>query len=440
MIIRGFTTMFSLARVSNFLNNRLVRNASALFIVQMSAYAAPLVVLPYLSRVLSTEHFGLIAFTTAFNFYFITLVEYGFNLSATRRIAIHRDDPEKVSRITASVYAAKGLLTILGFLIMVSVVLATPQLRPNFPLFCLGYLAVVGDLLFPIWLFQGLEKMENLVWRDLCSKFVALGLTFAFVHRDGDYMLAAGFQAGATVISGIVGLCSVPFVMRIRPVLPSLQETVTALKEGWPVFLSMAAFTVSSSTSIFLLGLRAGPKDVAYFIAAYRLVVALRALVDPVKTAIYPHISHMAARSKQDAIRFLRRYGLLVTSPFLLASLVLLIFAPLIIKLLYSAKYAPAIPVLRLLALSPFLLALQHNYSTFFMLAFGYEKQWSRIILFMTALNFAILIPSIYLMWPPVAVAMTGLICDVVVTVLTYQFYLKKSAEPELKPAPMLVA
>jgi len=421
--------MISSARMRSLLSNRLVKNTAALFILQVGAYAAPLIVLPYLSRVLSTEHFGLIAFATAFNFYFITLVEYGFNLSATRRIAIYRNDPQKISRIVSSVYAAKALLTVLGFIIMVSVVLATPKLRPNFTLFCLGYMAVVGDLLFPLWLFQGLEKMENLVWRDLCSKFISLGLTFAFVHSDGDYLWAAAFQAGSPIISGIIGLCTVPFVISIRLVAPSWQETFMALKEGWPVFLSMAAFALSSATGTFLLGLRAGPIDVAIYTAAHRLVVAIRALVDPVKTAIYPHISHMASRSKQDAIKFLRKYGLLLASPFLLASLILLIFAPLIIRLLYGAKYASAVPVMRLLALSPFFLALQHNYSTFFMLAFGYEKQYSRIILFMTALNLAILIPSIYLMWPPIAVAITGLICDVVVTVMTYQFYRKNSVE-----------
>ncbi len=421
--------MLSRQHVRGLLGHRLFKNAAALFIVQVSAYAAPLVVLPYLSRILSKDHFGLIAYTTAFNFYFITLVEYGFNLSATRRIAINRDDPQKVSRITASVYAAKSLLTILGFIIMVSVVLATPKLRPNFTLFCIGYMAVLGDLLFPLWLFQGLEKMQNLVWRDLCSKFLSLGLTFAFVHHDGDYLWAAAFQSGSMMISGIVGLITVPFVISIRPVLPSLSETFSALKEGWPVFLSMAAFAVSSATNIFLLGLWAGPTDVAYYIASYRLVVAFRALVDPVKSALYPHISHMALRSKQDAIRFLRKYGLLLTFPFLLGSLVLFAFAPLVIRLLYGVKYAPSVPVMRLLAFGPFFLALQHNYSTFFMLAFGYEKQWSRIILFMTALNFAILIPSLYLARPPIAVALTGLICDIVVTMITYQFYRVHSAE-----------
>jgi len=189
----------------------------------------------------------------------------------------------------------------------------------------------------------------------------------------------------------------------------------------------MAAFTLSSSTSIFLLGLRSGPTDVAYYIAAYRLVVAIRALVDPVKTAIYPHISHMAARSRQDAVAFLRKYSLILASPFLAVSLVLLVFAPLIVKLLYSPKYQPTVLLLQIQAMSPFLLAFQHNYSTFFMLAFGYDKAFSRLVLQMTALNFIILIPGLYLMWPPLAVSITGLILDTFMAVMTYLFYRKNS-------------
>lgn len=419
--------MSNFARARNLLGNRLAKNAASVFVVQMSAYAAPLAVLPYLSRVLSTDHFGLIGFATTFNFYFITLVEYGFNLTATRRIAIHSDDPAKVARITWSVYAAKALLTLLGFVIMLSVVMAIPKLRANLLILCIGYLAVIGDLLFPIWLFQGLQKMENLVWRDLCAKVVALVLVFAFVHKDSDFLLAITFQAGSTMIAGIIGLITVPFVLKSRWVPPTWEETSTALREGWPVFLSMASFTLTSATSIVLLQLKGGPTDVAFFVAANRLVVALRGLVDPVKTAIYPHISHMASRSREDAVFFLRKYGLLLASPFLLASLCLLLFAPFVVHLIYGAKYLPSIPVMRVLAMSPFLLALQHNYSTFFMLAFGYEKQWSRVVLISAVLHFVVLIPLLYLVWPPIAVALTGIILDSFVTFVTYLFYRKHS-------------
>jgi O-antigen/teichoic acid export membrane protein len=210
--------------------------------------------------------------------------------------------------------------------------------------------------------------------------------------------------------------------------MPTVRETAAALREGWPVFLSMAALMLSSSTNTFILGLRSGPVDVAYYTAGYRLVVAIRMLVGPVVTAIYPHISHMAANSRENAIAFLRRNALILGAPFLLASVVLLAGASPIIRIIYGAKYIPTIGLLRIMAFSPFLLAIQTVFSTFFMLAFGYEKEWSRIIIRMAVLNFVILIPLIYLVWPPEAVAATGLILDLFVAVSTYWFYRKNTA------------
>lgn len=411
------------AKSTGLLRHKVVKNTAALFVVQISTYAAPLIVIPYLSRVLTVDHYGLIAFATSFNFYFMTLVEYGFNLTATRRIAIYRDEPEKISKIFSSVMAAKALLTVLGFLIMVTVVMATPKLRANFPLFCLAYLAVLGDLLFPLWLFQGLQKMENLVWRDLLSKLIALGLIFAFVRRDSDYMLAAGFQFGSTLLAGIIGLCTVPFITPARWVLPSLAETLTAMREGWPVFLSMAGVYLTDSTNILVLGLKAGPKDVGYYTASARLIVASRMLVQPVVTAVYPHISHMASKARRDALAALQKYSLYLVAPFLAGSLVLLFGASPIIRIIYSAKYDPAILLLRIMAFSPFLLALQHIYSTFFMLAFGYEREWSKIIIQSTILNFAVLFPLVYLVWPPAGIAITGMIGNLFVALATYIFY-----------------
>jgi polysaccharide transporter, PST family len=420
-----------LARVKerNWFRHRLVKNTAALMIVQMSTYGAPLLVLPYLSRVLTTEHFGLIAYSTAFNWYFITLVEYGFNLTATRRISIHCDNPKKVSQIFSSVMAAKALLTLIGFLIMLWVVLATPKLRPNLVLFCLGHLAVLGDLLFPLWLFQGLQKMGNLVWRDLGSRCLSLLLIFAFVHKDADYLWAAGFQAGSTVLAGIVGLITVPFLTSARFVRPSIPEVFLALREGWPVFLSMAAMTLSTSTNTIIVGFRSGAKGVAYFSAAFRLVVAVRMLVSPLVTAIYPHISHLAVNSREDAIRFLRKHTWKLTAPFFLASAGLFAGAPLIIRILYSSKYQPSIPLLQVMAFTVFLLALQHVYSTFFMLAFGYEKQWSRVIFSTAVLNFVILGPLVFVIWPPLAAAVTMLALEIFAAAITYFFFRRKTGE-----------
>ncbi|MGH9584122.1 MAG: flippase [Bryobacteraceae bacterium] len=420
----------SIDRLRQLAAHRLVKNTAALFVVQISTYAAPLIVLPYLSRVLSKEHFGLIAYANAFTFYFLTLVDYGFNLTATRRIAIHKDEPEKISKIFSSVMAAKFFLTVLGFAIMTTVVFSVPKLRPHYDLFCLSYLAVIGDLLFPLWLFEGLQIMENLVWRDLTAKFLALGLIFAFVHHDNQYLWAAGFQAGAVALAGVVGFCTIPFLTPARLVLPSIRETIDALREGWPVFLSMAALTLSSVTNIFILGLKSTATDVAYYMAVFRVIVAARMLVRPVVTAVYPYISHMAVNSRENAIALLKKYSLVLSAPFFFGSVILFVGAPVIVPLLYGAKYAPATPLMRILAFSPFLFALQHCYSTFYMLAFGYEKVWSRVILATTIANFAILIPLIYSIWPPEALAITGISIDALVAAIEYVFYRRTAFRP----------
>ena len=419
---------------AHWLRHRLVKNTAALLVVQISTYVAPFLVLPYLSRVLTTEHFGLLAYATAFNWYFITLVEYGFNLTATRRISINSENPEKLSQIFSSVMAAKALLTVLGFLIMLGLVLATPKLRPYLLLFSISYLAVLGDLLFPLWLFQGLQKMGNLVWRDLSSRIVSLLLIFAFVRHDKDYLWAAVFQAGSPVLSGIAGLVAVRLRTPVRFVVPKIREVFSALVEGWPVFLSMAAMTLSTVTNTMLLGLRSGPKEVAYFSAASRLVVAMRMLVTPVVTAIYPHMSRMAVNSRNEAIRLLRVHAWKIAIPFFLASLCLLLSAPLVIRIMYSAKYSPSIPLLQVMAFTVFLLALQHVYSTFFMLAFGYEKEWSRVIISASALNFVVLIPLIFIIWPPMAASVSTLAVEIFSTATTYIFFRRKTKQLAILP------
>jgi PST family polysaccharide transporter len=418
------------------IRHRLVKNTAALMVVQISGYVAPFLVLPYLSRILSTEHFGLIAYATSFNLYFMTLVDYGFNLTATRRIAINRDNPEKISQIYSSVFVAKALLTLLGLIIMLTVVLATPKLRPHLPIFCISYMAVIGDLLFPMWLFQGLQKMENLVWRDLLARLVSLGMMFAFVHKDGDYLWAAGFQAGAMLLAGIVGLITVPILTSARFVTPDRTEVFAALREGWPVFLSTAALTMAYSTNVVILGLRSGTKDVAYYTASFRLVWAARALVQPIVTALYPHMSHMAVSSSQNAVAFLRKYALFLAAPFLAGSVILFVGAPLIIHIIYPAKFEPAVLLLRIMAFSPALLVFQHLYSTFYMLAFGYQKEWSRLIIQATILNFVFLIPLIFSIWPPAAVSLTGILVDLFMATATYRFFRKTATlEPVMVTA-----
>lgn len=414
--------------IRRLLKTPIVRNALLLYGVQFSSYVFPLLTLPFLSRVLQPEKLGLVFFAQSFIWYFITLSDYGFGLTATRRVAVHRDNPQELSRIFSAVMSTKLMLLAAGFVLMEGIVFAAPKLRPEAALFTVSYLTVIGSVLFPVWFFQGMQRLEQVAFRDFVSKASALVLLFAVVRTEDDYVRAAAIQSGGMVIAGLAGWTQ---IRKIAPIVwrwPDWHAIRGELIEGWPVFISMAALAVTASTNIFILGLWAAPEEVGYFSSAYRVVVAIRAAVSPLVSVLYPHLSHMVSQDKERVVRFLRGAGLLMPAPFVAISLFLALGAPWVVPVVFGESYLPTIPIMQILAFSPFLLALSHNYSTYYMLAFGYDGQWSRIVLWGTALNFAVLFPLMWTMKPSYAVAVTLLAVDAFGVGAAYLFFRRTAA------------
>jgi PST family polysaccharide transporter len=415
--------MDSIRRLLDLRKSAVVRNALLLYGVQISSFLLPLITLPYLARVLTPAHLGLITFAQAFIWYFQTLTEYGFNLTATRRVAIARDRPEEVAVIFQSTFGAKFLLTLVGLVVLSACVLLTPRLRADWPLYFIAFLGVVANLLFPVWLYQGLEKLQYIAFRDLSAKLVSLAALFVLVRDDSDYLLAAAVPNIGLLAAGLIGLLQVPAFVSHPFRIPSWTLVAEALRSSWGVFLSMAAMSLTSATNMVLMGLIAPAEEVAYFGGAQRLIVALRMLVTPLTNVIYPHISHKASLSRSSAVAFLNRYAFLLSAPFLLMSLAMLAGAPYIVQLILGPQYPATTPLLRIMAFSPFLLSLSHCYATYYMLAFGYEKEWSRIISMSVGVNFAVLALMLLLFRPSVAVAVTWIALDVFSTAMFYSFY-----------------
>ena len=411
------------ARIRLLLAHRLVQNTLVLFGVQISGYLLPLITLPYLTRVLGPANFGLLALGTALALYFMVITEYGFSLTATRRVAIVHDDPAWVARVYSTVMASKAALLAPCFLALVAIVFAVPRLRPYWALYLVSFLLVVGYALSPTWLFQGLQRMKLVAWPDYGAKIISVALIFLLVRRSGDYLTAAALQSGAFVISGAIGLAFVFLVLKIRPVKPARADMREAMVEGWPVFLSMAAITVTSSSNTVILGMLASPAQVGYFSAATRLLVAARALINPVTNAVYPHMSLLASRSREEALRFFRRRLVWVPVPFLAASVALFVGAPYIVRLVYGACFAETGVLLRVMSLAVFMQAASTCFGAYYMLAFGYEKEWSKIVRWSMLVNFGLLAPLCFVMPPVYAVAVASTATDIYAAVHPAVFY-----------------
>ena len=108
----------------------------------------------------------------------------------------------------------------------------------------------------------------------------------------------------------------------------------------------------TSITNIFLLGLYAPAAEVGYYNGAQRIIAAIRALVAPAGSAVYPHTSRKAAKSEDEVLIFVKKYQWIFVGPFLLGGILLILIAPWGMPLFLGARYTHSVPVLQILALT----------------------------------------------------------------------------------------
>lgn len=402
---------------------RIADNIISLLSVQGFNYILPLITFPYLTRVLGPDKYGLIAFALAFIGYFQILTDYGFNLSATREISTNRNDDVKVSEIYSSVMATKVILLILSFFIMVLVVFSFEKFRNDWLLYFFTFGLVVGNLLLPTWFFQGMEKMRYISILNIGISLIYTASIFIFVRNTSDYLYVPLINSIGTILIGIYSLSLVHREFDVKIIRPSMTNIKYQLEEGWHVFISTVAISFYTISNIFILGFFANNTIVGYYSVADRIIKMVSGLLGPISQSIYPYISVLAIKSKNDAIVFLKKITILIGASSLALSLIIFLFAGVIIYILAGSQFNESVILIQIMAFLPFIIALSNIFGTQTMLTFNYKKAFSRIIIIAGVINI-ILALVLTPLFKAVGISAVVVITELFVTIAMY-YYLK---------------
>ena len=295
---------------------RLLSNFFSLSLLQLFTYVLPLLTLPYLVRVLGTEKFGLVMFAQAFIIFFNILVDYGFNLSATREVAVNRESKEKLTEIFSSVMSIKFILIVISFAILSIVIFLFDNFSDNIDLFYLTFLWVIGQALFPVWYFQGLEKMKYITIVNVTSKVIFTIAIFIFIKDESDYILVPILNGLGFIIGGILSLRIVYKDFNQDFKIQSFKTLTLYFKESSQFFLSRISSVGYSNVNTFLAGILFSPVFVTYYYLADKAVSVILSLFTPVVQTIYPYLA-----KKYNYSFFVKLLSILILVSLLVVSL-----------------------------------------------------------------------------------------------------------------------
>lgn len=371
---------------------RLFENFTSLSVLQVLNYILPLITFPYLVRVLGVEKFGLLAFATATIGYFQIITDYGFNLSATREIAIHRDNREKVQEIFSAVMTIKFGLTILSLILLTILVFSFEKLRQDWEIYYLTFGMVVGNTLFPIWFFQGMERMKYITFLNILAKGLFAVSIFVFVKERSDYWKVPLLNGVGFVVAGLLSLLIITNHYQIYFKKINLKIIRHYLKNGAYLFSSNIFINIYTNSTSFFLGIFTNNIILGYYSVAEKIATAVNSLFAPISQSIFPFVMRKFFLSRERAYFFIKR---LLYMTFILVSLflfVLFIFSEKIINVISGSDYKQSIPVFNVLLIWVLLSRIGEILGSLCMIAQGQYHLFNKILMYGAVMHIVLFI------------------------------------------------
>lgn len=399
-------------------DKNLIKNFIALGLIQVTNLLIPLITFPYLVRIIGVEKFGVISYGLTIINYLIAVADYGFNISATRLASLNRGNSDKLSELFSNVMTTKLVLFVVSFIIMGFLCVTVDRIQHDSNAYMLGMLCVMGNVLMPVWFFQGLEKMKFITIANLIAKVLQLILLFLYVKSQNDYVFVLGIYGLGNILSGIYGVRLAVKTFNVRLSFSNLYRVWDELKNGWYFFSSTLTTSLANTVTIVVLGYFVSNNEIGYYSLAERVVLVAWSVLGLYSQAIYPTTCGLAQKSFSQVYLFVKK----VTIPLFVLTAVgcvlIYMFADEITHLIAGHEVEESAYLLRILIVVPFIVAL--NIPAYqVLLAYNHKRAYAMLFNGSAIVNIVLCTGLVYI-WGVVGAA----ICMVVVqTFITLSLY-----------------
>ncbi len=172
-------------------------------LLTISTYLVPLIVFPYISRVLGVEGIGMVDTVDYMIDYCILFSMMGLTTLGVREIAKNKHNPQLLTQTFTDLFALNLCSTLLIAAVFGIIIWFSPQLQNYGVLIPIGIMKLLANLFWIEWFYTGMEDFKYITIRSLILRAIFIISVFLFVHSRTDVATYYALFVGITVGNAI---------------------------------------------------------------------------------------------------------------------------------------------------------------------------------------------------------------------------------------------
>lgn len=321
------------------LKSKILKNSAWLLILQFVNTIVPMVTIPYVTRQLGTEMYGVFSACLNWIIYLQVLVEFGFGLTGARKTAIIESQQE-LNKLFNNIISSRIVLLVFSFLIylLISIIFHF-SLQENI-CFLILFIIILGTTFQLTWLFQGKQNMKFITLINCFSRFISTILIFTFIKNKNMLYLYAFFYSFTILLSSIISMIVARKKYDLSFKFAGVNSIKNEIMDAKDLFYSSAMSKIFSSFGVTVLDFVSSKTIVGIYSAIYKIPYVLTMIFSPISQAIFPYISIKMKNDYNKAVIFLKRIFIPIIILFSLIGLLIIAFRNEIVLILFGKEYS----------------------------------------------------------------------------------------------------
>ena len=271
---------------------------------QILTIILPIITVPYVTRIFTSEDLGNYGFYNSIVSYFSLFAMLGIGIYGTKQIAAARD----VSSTFWNIYAIQLTSSILALFVYVMTLLSIPKMSGIVPI-TLG-IVLLTKMIDISWLFTGKEDFKKITLRNTMVKVAGVISIFTFIKSSEDLYL----YIFLIVIFDFLG----QFVMWIpaKKFIKCPSFNRNAIKKNLQpivlLFLPQVAISLYVVLDRTLLGLLGSYSDVGIYEQGQKLTSILLTVVSSLGAVMLPRVANLLSERKEKEAQNMVRFSFIL--------------------------------------------------------------------------------------------------------------------------------